>query len=66
MPLHIHHPIPILMEDPLVHTDEHPFCSDSTCPDKEDSELLAEVAQLVQDGLLTPNEATNYVMGKTL
>jgi hypothetical protein len=35
-------------------------------PDKEDSELLAEVVQLVEDGLLTPDEATNYVMGKTL
>ena len=54
------------MEDPLVHTDEHPFCSDPTCPDKEEPQLLAEVAQLVQDGLLTPEEATNYVMGKTL
>ena len=22
----------VLMEDELVHTDEHPVCSDSTCP----------------------------------
>ena len=61
-----HHPIRIPMEDPLIHTDDHPFCDDPKCPDKEDSELLAEVAQLVEDGLLTPDEATNYVLGKTL
>lgn len=61
-----HHPIRFSMEDPLIHTADHPFCADPTCPDKEDSELLAEVVQLVEDGLLTPDEATNYVMGKTL
>lgn len=62
----IQHPIPIPMEDPIIHTVEHPFCSDPTCPDKDDPELLAQVAQLVEDGLLTPEEATNYVLGKTL
>jgi hypothetical protein len=62
----IHHPIRIPMEDPLIHTADHPFCEDPTCPDKEDPELLADVAQLVEDGLLTPKEATNYVLGKTL
>jgi len=54
------------MEDEIIHTVEHPFCSDPTCPDKEDPELLAQVAQLVEDGLLTEEEATNYVLGKTL
>lgn len=62
----LHHPIVIPMEDPLIHAAENPFCDDPTCPDKEDPELQAEVAQLVEDGLLTPDEATNYVMGKTL
>ena len=59
-------PIVIRMEDPIIHTDNHPFCDDPTCPDKEDPELLAQVAQLVQDGLFTPDEATNYLLGKTL
>ena len=62
----IQHPIPILMEDPIIHTAEHPFCEDPTCPDKRDPELLAEVAQQVTDGLLTPDEATAIVLGKTL
>ncbi len=63
---HTPHPIVIPMEDPLLHMNEYPFCSDPTCPDKEDPELLAEVAQLVQDGLLTPDEATHYVRGEML
>jgi len=54
------------MEDPIIHTDDHPFCDDPACPDKEDPELLAQVTQLVQNGLFTPDEATNYVLGKTL
>ncbi len=62
----IEHPIPIPMEDPIIHTLEYPFCDDPTCPDKEDPELRAQVAQLIKDGLFTPEEATNYVLGKTL
>ena len=61
-----HHPIRIPMEDPLIRTADRPFCEDPTCPDKEDPESLAEVAQLVEDSLLTPDEATNYALGKTL
>jgi hypothetical protein len=63
---HIQHPIPIPMENPIIHTDDHPFCDDVTCPDKDDPQLLAQVAQYIEDGLLTPDEAANYVMGKTL
>jgi hypothetical protein len=66
MPLHIQHPIPIPMEDDLVHTDDFPFCADPTCPDKEDDDLIAEVAQQIEDGLLTPVEATRYVQGRQL
>ena len=63
-------PIPIPMEDDLVHTDDHPVCDDPTCPDKDDDELLAEagqqVAPYVQDGLMTPDEATRFVQGHQL
>lgn len=49
------------------HTDEHPFCVvDPTCPCHEDPGLIAPIAQAVHDGLMTPNEATQYIMGKTL
>ena len=56
----------VLMEDPLIHTDAHPFCSDPACPCHEDQELVAEVALAVEQGLLTPAEATHLVHGKTL
>ena len=66
MPFHIEHPIPIPMEDDLVHTDHDPFCSDPTCPCHEDPDLLAEVAQQVDVGLLNPAEATRLMQGRQL
>lgn len=47
-----------------LHTPEKPFCYDSTCPDKEDEILIAEVNQFVQNGLMTPDEATDFVAGR--
>jgi hypothetical protein len=49
--------------DDLVHTDERPFCSDQTCPCHEDELLTALVAQQVQDGLFTPQEAIAFIKG---
>lgn len=59
---------PIIIEvDYVLHTDEHPFCPvDPSCGCHEDVNLIAPIAQAVQDGLCTPEEATNIVMGKTL
>ena len=63
----IQHPIAIQMEDPILHTAAHPFCGiDPTCPCTEDQEALAALAQQVEDGLLTPEEATNIATGKTI
>ncbi len=59
-------PIVILMEDDILHTQSHPFCSDPTCPCHEDQELLSDVAHAVEQGLLTPGEATRFVEGKAL
>jgi len=59
-------PIPILMVDDLIHTNDSPFCLDPTCPDKEDEDLIAEVSQHVEDGLFTPAEATRFVQGRQL
>ena len=61
-----HTPFVIPMEDPVLHTDTHPFCGDPVCPCHEDQELIMEVTQAVNQGLLTPAEATNLVNGKTL
>jgi hypothetical protein len=60
-------PVVVPMEDDLFHTQEHPFCNiDPTCPCHEDPELLSGVAQAVEQGLLTPDEATRIVMGRTV
>lgn len=64
--MHFTRPIPIPMEDPLVHTDGSPFCLDPACPDKEDEAAINAVAQMVEDGLLTPDEATRFVQGRQL
>ena len=66
MPYRIEHPIPIPMEDDLVHTDHDPFCSDPTCPCHEDESLLGSVSEQVDAGLLTPVEATRLVQGRQL
>ncbi len=68
----MHDPTPnhvpvVLMEDDLAHTAERPFCFiDDQCPCHEETLLIAEVAQAVTDGLLTPDEATNFVAGQLL
>jgi hypothetical protein len=56
--------IPYEEGDELVHTDEHPFCADSTCGCHEDDLLISEVASRVASGELTPQQATDLVAGK--
>jgi hypothetical protein len=58
--------IVIPMEDDPLHTSLSPFCSDPTCPCHESPDLLEMVAEAVQEGLLTPAEATAFVAGKTI
>jgi hypothetical protein len=59
--------LPVIPVDYKLHTDEHPFCpTDPSCPCHEDNTLIAPIAQAVTDGLMTSNEATDYVMGKSL
>ena len=61
------HPFIVLMEDEMIHTDDHPFCGiDPTCGCHEDPELLAEVHEAVKQGLITPEQATLIIQGKTL
>ncbi len=51
----------------LLHSADRPFCPvDPSCPCHEDSELIAEVNQFVQDGLMSPQEATDFVAGRTI
>lgn len=52
--------------DEILHTANNPFCWDTTCPCHEEQDTIATVAKHVQDGLFTPQEATDFVNGKTL
>jgi hypothetical protein len=57
----------VWMEDEQVHTDEHPFCGDSTCLCGEDSALVQEhITAPLHDGLLTNAEAMRLYFGRTV
>ncbi len=58
--------IPVIPVDHSYHTEQTQFCWDNTCPCREDPEAIAIVDQHVQDGLLTPQEATDFVNGRTV
>ncbi len=58
--------ISVIPVDYKEHTDEHPFCLNSTCQCKENPELIRQVNEYVQQGLLTPQEATRTIEGKML
>jgi hypothetical protein len=49
-----------------LHTPETPFCYDKTCPCHEDQDDISLVAQYIDTGLLTPQEATDFVGGHTV
>ncbi len=58
--------IPVIFVEYKEHTPAHPFCWNPACPCHEDREAIAEVNQAVQDGFMTPTEATDFVCGKLL
>ena len=53
-------------EDELEHTSLYPFCWDATCDCHEDDEAITAIYKAVQDGLITPDEATDFVLGRLL
>ncbi len=55
--------IPVIPVDYREHTDEKPFCWND-CPCHEDQDNIAQVAGYVTDGLMTPDEATDFVKGR--
>jgi len=65
------HPIPdnfayIVLVENTYHTEDNPFCfADPNCPCHEDQESIALVNLWVQQGLMTPQEATNFILGRT-
>ena len=64
MARHQSEPIVIPYEDDLTHSDESPFCPDGSCPCHEEQARIERVREAVAQGLLTPDEATDFVSGK--
>lgn len=59
--------IVVPMEDEILHTPENLFCLiDPSCPCHEDPLLIYEVSFFVQEGLLTPLEAMDFINGKMI
>ena len=56
--------IPVVPCDQIDHVDETPFCWNPACDCHEDQDAIGLVAQYVDRGLLTPEEATDFVAGK--
>jgi hypothetical protein len=55
----------VIMEDAIIHTNEHPFCSDETCPCHTDKELFEKyIDKPSREGLLTEKEAQRLQAGK--
>jgi len=58
--------IPVIPIDYAEHTADHPFCYDPACDCHEDEAAIAQVADYVSEGLLTPQEAADFVGGHTI
>jgi hypothetical protein len=56
--------VPTIPTDYNLHNADTPFCYDPTCPDKEDPDLIGQVNQGYQDGLITAEDATNIINGR--
>ncbi len=50
--------------DYLLHTPEKAFCYDPDCECHEDEVAIFQVSLHVADGLMTPDEATDFVNGR--
>ena len=52
--------------DPTIHTPDHPFCYDPTCICHANQEARARVQEWLEQGLMTADEASVYLAGRTL
>lgn len=58
--------IPVIPVDYVVHTEEMPFCfTDPSCPCHDDHAEIQKVAVWVTEGLMTEEEALNFIAGRT-
>ncbi len=56
----------VIVEEDKLHTDEYPFCPNDRCPCREDQEAISTLNAFVLDGLITPDEATAFMQGRTI
>jgi hypothetical protein len=54
----------LIFVDHVLHTEDKPFCFDANCECHENELAIFQVSLYVQDGLMTPAEATTFVEGK--
>jgi hypothetical protein len=54
------------VEDECDHNPDTPFCWNPACGCHKDQGAIAQVAYYVTNGLMTPEEATDFVLGKLL
>ena len=54
----------LILVDHVLHTEDKPFCFDTACGCHEDELAIFQVSLFVRDGLMTPDEATDFVKGK--
>lgn len=56
--------IPIIPTNSIVHTDKNPHCGDTECPCYD--ALKASLHQYYMDGLVSADDATRILEGKTI
>ena len=54
------------LPDEAIHTAEHPFCNDMSCPCHEDQESIQQLGGYYQEGLVSEADAERIYRGKTL
>lgn len=52
--------------DDLIHTEDHPFCDREGCSCHEDCKQVNLLNDQIEQGLLTPQEATLIMSGKAI
>jgi hypothetical protein len=56
----------VVPEEHLLHTAVNPFCWDETCPCHDDSNAIAVINNAINDGIITSDDATRIIKGKTV
>lgn len=51
---------------PTIHTAEHPFCFDPVCSCHEQRQAINLVNSWIEQGLMTEDEASSFIAGRTL